>query len=183
MTTKQATKTTNKVKAYPAPSQLATTTDLKPEEVQAVTEAVNPLIADAFALYVKTKNFHWHLSGSHFRDYHLLFDEQADVLFDSIDVMAERVRRVGGTTIRSISHISQLQTIQDDNDEFVPAGEMVRRLIDDDAHIAQNIRDAIEVCDKNRDSATSNSLQGILDNVERYKWFLFEVAQGLNNTD
>ncbi|HZR41356.1 MAG TPA: DNA starvation/stationary phase protection protein [Ktedonobacteraceae bacterium] len=183
MTTKQATKTTNKVKAYPAPSQLATTTDLKPEEVQAVTEAVNPLIADAFALYVKTKNFHWHLSGSHFRDYHLLFDEQADVLFASIDVMAERVRRIGGTTIRSISHISQLQTIQDDNDAFVPAGEMVRRLIDDDAHIAQNIRDAIEVCDKNRDSVTSNNLEEILDNVERYKWFLFEVAQGLNNTD
>src|SRR5579859_3127758 len=94
-----------------SPSQLATTTDLTPEEIQTVTNTVNPLIADSFALYVKYKNFHWHLSGSHFRDYHLLFDEQADQIFASIDLMAERVRRIGGTTIRSISHISQLQTI------------------------------------------------------------------------
>ncbi|MGA9153201.1 MAG: ferritin-like domain-containing protein, partial [Candidatus Nitrosopolaris sp.] len=104
-----------KVESYPAPAQLATETDLSPHEVKAITEAVNPLIADAFALYVKTKNFHWHLYGSHFRDYHLLLDEHADAIFDSIDIMAERVRRIGGTTIRSISHIGQLQTIEDDN--------------------------------------------------------------------
>ena len=181
MTTRQATKT--HVKSFPAPAQLATVTDLTPKEAQAVTEAVNPLIADAFALYVKTKNFHWHLAGSHFRDYHLLFDEQADAIFASIDIMAERVRRVGGTTIRSISHIGQLQTIEDDNNDFVPAGEMVKRLMEDNGHMAKMIRDAITVCDKNRDSATSNALQEILDETERRKWFLFEVMQGVNNTD
>jgi starvation-inducible DNA-binding protein len=181
MTTRQATKT--QTKAYPASRQLATVTDLTSKEAQAVTEAVNPLIADAFALYVKTKNFHWHLSGSHFRDYHLLFDEQAEAIFESIDIMAERVRRVGGATIRSISHIGQLQTIDDDNDDFVPAGQMIKRLMDDNAHIAQMIRAAIEVCDKQRDSASSNALQEILDETERRKWFLFEIMQGQSNTE
>jgi len=181
MTTRQTTKTA--VKSFPAPAPLATVTDLTSQEAQAVTEALNPLIADAFALYVKTKNFHWHLAGSHFRDYHLLFDEHADAIFASIDIMAERVRRVGGTTIRSISHIGQLQTIEDDNNDFVPAGEMVKRLMEDNGHMAKMLRDAIRVCDKNRDSATSNALQAILDETERRKWFLFEVVQGVNNTD
>jgi starvation-inducible DNA-binding protein len=147
------------------------------------SEALNPLVADAFALYIKTKNFHWHLAGSHFRDYHLLFDEHADQIFDSIDTLAERVRRVGGATIRSISHISQLQTIQDDNDEFVPAGEMVRRLMEDNAHLAQMQRAAHEVCEKSRDVATASELEIIIDETERRKWFLFEVYQGLSNTD
>src|SRR6516162_6177306 len=111
-------------------SDQMTTTSSVSNWPDSVVSGLNSLLADNLAFYVKTNNFHWHLSGSHFRDYHLLFDEQADVLFDSIDVMAERVRRVGGTTIRSIGHISQLQTIQDDNNEFVPPGEMVRRLID-----------------------------------------------------
>lgn len=177
----QSTKT--KIESYPAPTQLATETDLSPQEAKAITEAVNPLIADAFALYVKTKNFHWHLYGSHFRDYHLLLDEQADAIFESIDIMAERVRKVGGTTIRSISHIGQLQTIEDDNSNVVPAGEMVRILMKDNGHIAKMIRDAITVCDKNRDSPTSNLLQDILDKTERRKWFLYEVAQGSKNTE
>ena len=177
----QSTKT--KIESYPAPTQLATETDLSPQEAKAITEAVNPLIADAFALYVKTKNFHWHLYGSHFRDYHLLLDEQADAIFESIDIMAERVRKVGGTTIRSISHISQLQTIEDDNSNVVPAGEMVRILMKDNGHIAKMIRDAITVCDKNRDSPTSNLLQDILDKTERRKWFLYEVVQGSKNTE
>ena len=181
MATRQATRT--QVKSFPAPAQLATVTDLTSQEAQAVTEAVNPLIADAFALYVKTKNFHWHLAGSHFRDYHLLFDEHADAIFASIDIMAERVRRIGGTTIRSISHIGQLQTIEDDNSDFVPAGEMVKRLMEDNGHIAGMIREAIAVCDRSRDSATSNALQEILNETERRKWFLFEVVQGMNNTD
>jgi starvation-inducible DNA-binding protein len=173
----------SKIESYPAPTQLATETDLSPQEAKAVTEAVNPLIADAFALYVKTKNFHWHLYGSHFRDYHLLLDEQADAIFESIDIMAERVRRVGGTTIRSISHIGQLQTIEDDNSAVVPAGEMIRILMEDNGHIAKLIRDAIMVCDKNRDSATSNQLQDILDKTERRKWFLYELVQGSKNTE
>ncbi len=177
----QSTKT--RIESYPTPSQLATKTDLSPQEVKAITEAVNPLIADAFALYVKTKNFHWHLYGSHFRDYHLLFDEHAETILDSIDVMAERVRRVGGTTIRSISHIGQLQTIEDDNSSVVPAGEMIRILMEDNGHIAKMIRNVIEVCDDNRDSATSNQLQDILDKTERRKWFLYEVLQGSKNTE
>src|SRR5947199_6892497 len=138
MATRQATRT--QVKSFPAPAQLATVTDLTSQEAQAVTEAVNPLIADAFALYVKTKNFHWHLAGAHFRDYHLLFDEQAEAILESIDILAERVRRIGGTTLRSISHISQLQTIEDDNDAFVPAAEMIQRLLADNRHIAQQQR-------------------------------------------
>jgi starvation-inducible DNA-binding protein len=177
----QSTKT--KIESYPAPPQLATVTDLSPQETKAVTEAVNPLIADAFALYVKTKNFHWHLYGSHFRDYHELFDEQAEAILESIDIMAERVRRVGGMTIRSISHIGQLQTIKDDNSNLVPAGDMVRILMEDNGHIAKMIRAAIAVCDKNRDSPTSNLLQDILDKTERRKWFLYEVMQGSQNTD
>jgi starvation-inducible DNA-binding protein len=171
------------VKSYPAPAELAISTDLTQNQVKAITEAVNPLVADAFALYVKTKNFHWHLYGSHFRDFHLLFDEHADQIFDAIDVLAERVRKVGGTTIRSISHISQLQSIEDDNDDLVPAGEMIRRLMDDEAHIARMIRAAIDVCDQNKDSATSNQLQDILDKTERRKWFLFEISRGIRNTE
>jgi starvation-inducible DNA-binding protein len=163
------------------PAPLATVTDLSKEQTQAITEALNPLIADAFTLYVKLKNFHWHLSGSHFRDYHLLFDEQADQVFGSIDRMAERVRRVGGTTIRSVGHISQLQTIPDDNDEFVPPREMIRRLIEDHKTIAREQRNAIQVCDQNRDPVTSNILQEILDGTEKRKWFLFEILQDENN--
>src|SRR5437773_4669504 len=135
MTTRQATRT--HVKSFPAPAQLATLTDLTSQEAQAVTDAVNPLIADAFALYVKTKNFHWHLAGSHFRDYHLLFDEHADALFESIDDLAERVRRIGGTTIRSIGHIGKLQTIADDDDDFVPPAEMIQRLLADNRKMAE----------------------------------------------
>jgi starvation-inducible DNA-binding protein len=175
--------TKSKIESYPAAGQLATKTDLSTHEVKAITEAVNPLIADAFALYVKTKNFHWHLYGSHFRDYHELFDEHAEAILESIDIMAERVRRVGGTTIRSISHVGQLQTIEDDNSAVVPPGDMVRILMEDNGHIAKMIRDAINVCDKNRDSPTSNLLQDILDKTERRKWFLFEVLQGSKNTE
>ncbi|MFL5625259.1 MAG: Dps family protein [Ktedonobacteraceae bacterium] len=185
MTTRQSTRTSTdgRVKSYPAPSQLATIADLTSQEAQAITETLNPLIADAFALYVKTKNFHWHLAGSHFRDYHLLFDEHADALLESTDLLAERVRRIGGTTIRSISHIGQLQTIQDDNDDAVPAGEMVRRLMEDNRHLAQAQRAAHEVCEKSRDYATASLIEVILDGTERRKWFLFEIMQGVNNTD
>lgn len=166
-----------RVKSYPSPAPLATPTDLTQQEARAVTEAVNPLIADSFALYVKTKSFHWHLYGPHFRDYHLLFDEQAEAILESVDSLAERVRRVGGTTIRSISHISQLQTIEDDNEDLVPAEQMVKRLAEDNGKMAKAVRDAIMVCDKNRDSATSNVLQDVLDQTERRKWFLFEILQ------
>jgi starvation-inducible DNA-binding protein len=171
-----------KIRLVPVPPQLATPTDLLPEAVRAITTTVNPLVADAFALYVKTKNFHWHLAGPHFRDYHLLFDEQADAILESIDVLAERVRRIGGTTIRSIRHMSQLQTIEDDNDAFVPAGEMVRRLLADNRHLAERQRAAIAICDESGDTPTGNLLQEILDQTERRVWFLFEVSQGADAT-
>jgi starvation-inducible DNA-binding protein len=165
-------------RAFPAPAPLATPSDLTPQEAQAVTESLNPLIADLFALYLKTKNFHWHLAGSHFRDYHLLFDEHADQIFASIDLLAERVRKVGGTTIRSVSHVSQLQTIADDNEAMVAAGEMVRRLMEDNGQLARAQRAAHEVCERSRDVATTSILEILIDEAERRKWFLFEVTQG-----
>lgn len=172
-----------KVQSFPAPAPLATPTDLKPGEVQAVVEAVNPLIADAYALYLKSKNYHWHLASSHFRDYHLLFDEQAAAILASVDPLAERIRRIGGMTIRSISHISQLQTIADDNDDFVPPVEMVQRLLQDNRHMAERQRAAIEVCEGNRDTPTANILQDVLDQTEKRIWFLYEVSQGGHNMD
>jgi starvation-inducible DNA-binding protein len=172
-----------RAKSYPPPRELATPTVLTPHEVRAVTEAVNPLIADAFALYVKTKSFHWHVYGPHFNDYHRLFDEQAEAIFDSIDELAERVRKIGGTTIRSVGHIAQLQTIEDDNDELVSPERMIRRLAEDNGLMAKAIYEAILVCDKNRDVATSNILQDILDKTERRKWFLFETLQEPRRTN
>ena len=170
-----------KIKSYPAPRQLATPTDLKPAEVQAVVNAINPLVADAFALYVKTKNFHWHIASSHYRDYHLLLDEQAASILEAIDPLAERLRRIGGTTIRSIAHIAQLQTIADDNRDFIPADEMIQELIKDNRHMAEQQRAAIEVCDENRDTPTGNLLQEILDQTERRIWFLYEISTGGRN--
>jgi len=164
-------------KAFPAPAPLATKTDLTAQEAQAVTEAINPLVADLFALYLKTKNYHWHLAGTHFRDYHLLFDEQADLIFAATDQLAERVRKVGGTTIRSISHISQLQTIADDNEEFVPAREMASRLMNDNSALARSMRVAHEICDRCRDYATASILEVLIDEAERRTWFLFEIPQ------
>ena len=171
------------VKPFPVPKPLATPSDLKEEEVRAVAAAVNPLVADAFALYVKTKNFHWHVYGSHFRDYHKLFDQQAATVLEGIDVLAERVRKIGGTTIRSISHISQLQTIRDDDEECVTPEQMIERLLEDNRHIAEQQREAIEVCDKNRDTPTGNILQEILDQTERRIWFLYQISRGESQTD
>ena len=158
-------------------AQLATLTDLTSKEVEAIAGAVNPLIGDAFAAYIKTKNFHWHLSGPHFRDYHLLFDEHAESILESIDVLAERMRKIGATTVRSIGHVAKLQTIKDDDDDFVPAREMVQRLMNDNNSMAKAIRAAIEICDNNSDTPTGNLLQEILDQTERRKWFLFEILQ------
>jgi len=168
---------TRTMHAHAAPRALATPTDLSASEVRSVCEAVNPLIADAFALYVKTKNFHWHVSGPHFRDYHLLFDEQAEALLESIDSLAERLRKIGGSTIRSIRHIGRLQTVGDDEDELVPPLEMIRRLLGDNRRMAERQRAAIEVCDKNRDTPTGNLLQEVLDHTERRVWFLHETSQ------
>ena len=172
------TNSTPRTRSAPAPRQLAVPTDLKADEVKAVAEAVNPLIADALALYVKTKNFHWHVTGPHFRDYHLLFDEHAAMLIDSIDVLAERVRKIGGTTLRSIGHIAQLQTLEDDNQEFVPAAKMIQRLVADNRRMAEAQRAAIEVCDEHHDTPTGNILQELLDLTEKRIWFLHAIQQG-----
>ena len=157
------------------PPKLSTLNNLGSEASEAITAAINPLVADAFALYVKTKNFHWHLSGPHFRDYHLLFDEQAAQIFASIDVLAERVRKLGGLTVHSIGQISQLQTIKDDNEPFVPAQEMVRRLMEDNNHMAAQMRKAHKICDQYEDVATASFLEVFIDEAERRTWFLFEI--------
>ncbi|WP_407542683.1 DNA starvation/stationary phase protection protein (plasmid) [Deinococcus radiomollis] len=176
------TQTTTLPKTYPAPTALKTPTDLTPEQAGAVVKAVNPLIADAFSVYLKTKNFHWHLSGSHFRDYHLMFDEQADQLIESTDPLAERVRKLGGSTLRSISHISSLQTVRDNDADFVTPLEMLTELMNDNKAMATSQRAAHEVCDDNRDFATASLLETIIDETERRIWFLFEAAQGLEHT-
>lgn len=185
MTTQQnfLVKTDSHLRLPSVVKPLATPTDLTEPAVLAITAALNPLIADAFTLYIKTQNFHWHLTGAHFRDYHLLFDEQADQIFATTDVLAERIRRVGGTTIRSIGHISRLQTIQDDNDEFVSAGEMLLRLMEDNKHLARLQRAAHEVCDRHRDVASASVLETMIDETERRTWFLFEVYQGSHTAE
>ena len=165
-----------------APVSLKTPTDLKPKQAQAVVRVLNPLIADAYAVYLKTKNFHWHLSDSHFRDYHLMLDEHADQLLGSTDPLAERVRKLGGTTLRSISHISALQTVSDDQDDAVSSLEMLKRLMNDSKALASNQRAAHEICGANRDYATASLLELIIDETERRTWFLFEAVQRLEHT-
>ena len=156
---------------------LATPTDLGANATKDISGGLNILEADVLALWMKTKNFHWHLAGPRFRDYHLLFDEQAGAILESIDPLAERVRKLGGTTIRSIGHIGRLQTIKDDDDDFVPTSEMIQRLLLDNRHIAEQQRRAIGVCDSLGDTPTGNLLQEILDQTERRIWFLYELNQ------
>ncbi len=164
-----------------APRPLATPTDLTPEQVQAVSEAINPIIADTMALFMKAKNFHWHLVGSHYRDYHILFDEHAEQLMASLDPLAERVRRIGGTTLRSIGHVQELTAIADDNDDLVLADEMIERLLADNLHIGKQMRAAIELTQENRDHPTSDLLIELLDATEKRIWFLHEISQGSSN--
>jgi starvation-inducible DNA-binding protein len=156
--------------------QLATPNLLGSEAEAAISAAINPLVADSFALYVKSKNFHWHLSGPHFRDYHIMFDEQADQIFAMIDVLAERVRKLGGTTIHSISHISQLQNVKDDNKDFVDPKDMVQILMNDNKNFAQRMRDAHKICDDHGDVATASFLEIFIDETERRVWFLYETS-------
>ena len=161
-------------------AMLRTATDLSSEAVSAVTGALNPLLADAFALYLKTKNFHWHVSGPHFRDYHLLLDEQGDQIFAMTDELAERVRKIGGTTLRSIGHITRLQRIKDNDEEFVSAVDMLRELMEDNKALTANMREAHEVAGKNNDSATTSLLENFIDETERRTWFLFEATRVTN---
>ncbi|MCD0168201.1 Dps family protein [Deinococcus sp. UR1] len=159
------------------PRPLATPTDLTAEGVGQITVALNALSADSVALFLKTKNYHWHLSGPHFRDYHLMFDEQAAELLASVDVLTERVRRLGGTTLRSTSHVLSLQRVKDDDDDFVTAQDMLARLLTENQAMAAHQRDAHEICDQQRDYASASLLEDFIDATERRTWFLFEAMQ------
>jgi starvation-inducible DNA-binding protein len=158
-------------------SALDTPTDLSPEAVRDLSSALNGLLANAFALYLKTKNFHWHVSGPHFRDYHLLLDEQAEQIFASTDELAERVRKIGGITLRSIGDIARRQTIKDNDEKFVAPSEMLRELMADNKAMAAAMRKAHEVADKHEDAATAGLLETFIDATERRTWFLFEAAR------
>ena len=157
--------------------RLATPTDLGSNATKDISGALNAILADTFALYMKTKNFHWHVSGPHFRDYHLLFDEQADQIFASTDEIAERVRKVGGTTLRSIGQVAKLQTIKDNNEAYVPPREMLRELMEDNKHVATAMRKAHKVADDNEDRGTAQLLELYIDETERRTWFLFEASR------
>jgi starvation-inducible DNA-binding protein len=156
---------------------LDTPTDLPQAAVDKISAALNTLLADAFALYLKTKNFHWHVSGRHFRDYHLLLDQQSDDIFATTDQLAERVRKLGGTTLRSIGQIGKLQTINDNNESYVPPREMLRELMEDNKHVAAAMRKAHKLCDDHEDSGTAGLLEAFIDETERRTWFLFEASR------
>ena len=160
-----------------APARLDTPTDLSSDAVREVSAALNALLADTFALYVKTKNFHWHVSGPHFRDYHLLLDEQAEQLEGSIDILAERARKIGGTTIRSIGHIANLQRVKDNDKDYVSAIDMLLELMNDNKAQIRHMREAHEVADKHEDVATASLLENFIDEAEKRCWFLFEASR------
>lgn len=151
--------------------------DLGPKASKDISAALNSVLADVFALYFKTKNFHWHVSGPHFRDYHLMFDEQAAELFAMIDTIAERIRKLGGTTIRSIGHISKLQNIKDNDADFVEAIDMLKELGADNVTLIKQIRQAHDVCGKYNDTASAGFLEDWINEAEQRAWFLFETSR------
>jgi len=160
-----------------APADLAVPTDLLNNDVVEIAELLNNIIADSFALYVKTKNFHWHVYGPHFTEYHELFGEQADQILGSIDVLAERVRKLGKITIRSIGDIQDLTDIEDSNEVGMECADMFKELLEDNKMVVESMRKAIEVCEENNDRTTSNILQGFQDDAEKRVWFLFELTK------
>ena len=159
---------------------LETRTDLSHAAVKDISAAMNAILADVFALYVKTKNFHWHMSGPHFRDYHLLLDEQADQLFAMTDPIAERVRKLGGLRLRSIGHIGRAQRVLDNDAEYVEPLDMLAELGDDNKTLAARLREAHNVCDEHRDVATASLIEVWIDETERRTWFLFEATRPRN---
>ena len=156
---------------------LITPTDLSAEATKDIAGAMNAVLADVFALYLKTKNFHWHMSGPHFRDYHLLLDEHADQLFAMTDPIAERVRKIGGMTLHSIGQISKMQRIPDNDAPYVEPLDMIAELREDNKALAQRLREAHEVCDEHRDIATASLIEVWVDETERRTWFLFETSR------
>ena len=157
-------------------------TDLSRNAMTEISDALRQLLADVFALYMKTKNFHWHMSGPHFRDYHLLLDEQAEQIFGTTDELAERVRKIGGKTLRSIGDIAKHQSIEDNDQEYVSPREMLRELLNDNKSMAKAMRDAHDLCDKHEDVATASLLEIWIDQTERRTWFLFEATRDADQT-
>ncbi|HXX51151.1 MAG TPA: DNA starvation/stationary phase protection protein [Xanthobacteraceae bacterium] len=158
---------------------LATPTDLKPNAVRDLAGELNILLADMFGLYLKTKNFHWHVSGPHFRDYHLLLDEQSEQIFATTDAIAERVRKIGATTLRSIGHVGRLQRIQDNDADFVTPMDMLAELRDDNKQLTTRMREIHDLCDESGDVATASLLEVWIDEAERRTWFLFEATRAV----
>ena len=158
-------------------ADIQTPTDLGANANRDIPAALRALLADVFALYLKTKNFHWHVSGRHFRDYHLMLDEQGEAIFATIDELAERIRKIGGTTMRSIGHVAKLKTIEDNDETYVPPREMLRELMEDNKKTVVNMRKAHEIADKYNDSATTSILENFIDQAERRTWFLFEASR------
>jgi starvation-inducible DNA-binding protein len=156
---------------------LDTPTDLSSEAVRDISQKLNEVLSDVFALYLKTKNFHWHVSGSHFRDYHLLLDEQGDQIFAITDDIAERVRKIGGLTLRSIGNIARLQTLKDNDEDFVAPHDMLRELMNDNKALVASMREAHEIADNGGDVATTSLLENWIDEAERRTWFLFEATR------
>jgi len=156
---------------------LKTPSDILPESVKEIAGGLNKLLADVFALYLKTKNFHWHMSGPHFRDYHLLLDDQADQIFAMTDDIAERARKIGGLTVRSIGEISRLQRIADNNAEYVTAEDMLSELCEDNKALVLSMRSVHDFCDAEGDVATTSLLENWIDETQRRAWFLFEATR------
>ena len=158
-------------------ARIQTPTPLGPEATRNIAGALNVLLADVFALYFKTKNFHWHVSGPHFRDYHLLFDEQAEQIFALTDLIAERVRKVGGTTVHSIGHIARLQRVSDNDADFVSPLDMLAELREDNLQLAAHMRSTHGTCDEHGDIPSASLLEGWIDEAEKRAWFLFEATR------
>jgi starvation-inducible DNA-binding protein len=156
---------------------LHTPTDLGSDATRDISGALNALLADMFALYLKTKNFHWHMSGPHFRDYHLLLDEQASQLYAMTDPTAERIRKVGGTTLRSIGHIARTQRVADNDADYVTPLDMLAELRDDNKELAQRMREAHSACEEYGDVATASLLETWIDETEHRVWYLFEASR------
>src|SRR5215210_3385004 len=160
------------------PRALDTPTDLDDKAVAEISKAVNGLLADSFALYLKTKNFHWHVSGPHFRDYHLMLDEQAAEIFAMTDPLAERARKLGGTTLRSISHIGRVQRLLDNDANYVEPADMLAELRDDNKQLVALMRQTHDLCDEYDDVASESLLENFIDETEKCIWFLFEASRG-----
>ena len=156
---------------------LATPTNLTSNATRDISAALTTLCADMFALYLKTKNFHWHVSGPHFRDYHLMLDEQAEQIFATTDDLAERARKIGGTTLRSIGHVGRLQRILDNDADYVTAQDMLAELRDDNKQLTGFMRETHNLCDEHGDVATASLLENWIDETEQRTWFLFEAAR------